>query len=217
MARLVYQVRENDNVGTALESLERGEYNVWLENVGIIGTLLVLSNVPQLFKVALKDVAKGQHIIKFGYPIGTATVNIQKGMIVHRGNLVFSDHEKIMLNPSFITNRFEIGDTRRLIKKGQTVKSSRIEGKVGKGKWTALTNIAPGSTLYCGNLLEEGERYKIDPKKLERMKERFARYVKKQKDPDFRVFLTDYYPIIRFYDKFRFDLSLREISESKGC
>ncbi|MBO4353872.1 MAG: UxaA family hydrolase, partial [Clostridia bacterium] len=38
-------------------------------------------------KYALCDIHKGEHVVKYGYPIGTATRDIKKGDHVHTHNL----------------------------------------------------------------------------------------------------------------------------------
>lgn len=43
--------------------------------------------IPGGHKVALKDIKKGENVIKYGYPIGHATKNIKKGEWVHTHNV----------------------------------------------------------------------------------------------------------------------------------
>jgi Altronate dehydratase len=45
------------------------------------------NNIPRGHKVALRDIKKGEKIIKYGYPIGQATRDIKKGEQVHTDNL----------------------------------------------------------------------------------------------------------------------------------
>lgn len=220
--KLIYQIRENDNVGTAIEALDQGKYEVWLENVGIVGNIHVASRVPQWFKVALKDVSEGQEVIKFGYSIGAASVKIWRGNIVHRGNIVFDSHEEIMLDPLVIEYRFEVGKSTKLIWKGQRIKAgenaafeSALVNRLGKEMGVAVTNIPAKNTLYCGNLLES-DGYKLGPEQLKKMRGEYATLIKKMTDIDFKIFATEFYHIVKFYTMLKSDLFLREISRRKG-
>ena len=55
------------------------------DNVGVLKK--PLGDLPMGHKIALKDVKKGEKIIKYGYPIGVATEDIKKGDFVHTHNL----------------------------------------------------------------------------------------------------------------------------------
>lgn len=57
------KINENDNVAVMLEGENRGH------------------------KIALKDIKKGEKIIKYGFPIGHATENIKEGEWVHTHNI----------------------------------------------------------------------------------------------------------------------------------
>ncbi|MDD6276898.1 MAG: altronate dehydratase family protein [Clostridia bacterium] len=63
-----------DNVAVAVRALKKGE---------ILDGVAVLEDVPFGHKAALKDIKKGEDIIKYGYPIGHAKRDIQKGEWVH--------------------------------------------------------------------------------------------------------------------------------------
>ena len=47
----------------------------------------VCVNLETGHKIALYDIKKGADIIKYGYPIGYAAENIEKGKIVHSHNM----------------------------------------------------------------------------------------------------------------------------------
>ena len=60
-----------------------------LDQVVLIGDkqLVLKSPITVGHKVALKDISKGQKIIKYGVSIGSATHNIQMGEHVHLSNV----------------------------------------------------------------------------------------------------------------------------------
>ena len=70
-----------DNVATALKEIECGEY------IQAEWKLAVREKIPAGFKVSLADLKKGDSVIKYGYPIGIATVLIAPGDIVHTHNI----------------------------------------------------------------------------------------------------------------------------------
>ena len=71
-----------DNVVTCTQTLSQGE------EVMINGTMVGLkSNVWLGHKLAARAIAKGELIIKYGVPIGTATENIALGDHVHTHNI----------------------------------------------------------------------------------------------------------------------------------
>ena len=79
-AALVISAR--DNVATALEPLERGRT---IEVAG--ATLVIVEPVPRGHKVSLRRIAKGESVVKYGSPIGTATSDIAAGSHVHVHNV----------------------------------------------------------------------------------------------------------------------------------
>ena len=58
------------------ETLSIGERNIAVENA-----------IPLGFKVAARDIAPGERILKYGAPIGSATQPIRAGEIVHVHNM----------------------------------------------------------------------------------------------------------------------------------
>lgn len=71
-------INEKDNVAVALHEIKKNE-----EHDGVI----FLNDIPFGHKVALKDIAKGENIIKYGFPIGCAKNDIKAGEHVHTHNL----------------------------------------------------------------------------------------------------------------------------------
>lgn len=55
------------------------------DNVGVLKK--PLGEIPMGHKIALRDIKKGEKVVKYGYPIGVATQDIKKGDFVHTHNL----------------------------------------------------------------------------------------------------------------------------------
>lgn len=70
-------INSKDNVAVCLRDFKKGEE---------VNGVLLLEDIPQAHKVALKDINEGEDIIKYGYPIGHATKAIKKGEHVHVSN-----------------------------------------------------------------------------------------------------------------------------------
>ncbi len=71
-------ISPRDNVGVALYELNTGD---------VFNGVTVLGSIPEKHKFSLVDIAEGEDVIKYGYPIGKATRNIKKGEHVHTHNL----------------------------------------------------------------------------------------------------------------------------------
>ena len=78
-------ISERDNVATALHALEPGGP---LEVAGT--SLTVRDPIPSGHKIALRDIAVGQPVVKYGSPIGVATAPIAAGAHVHTHNVASS-------------------------------------------------------------------------------------------------------------------------------
>ena len=75
-------ISERDNVATALEALETGR-ELSLGNA----TLTVGEPIPRGHKVAVRAISSGEPVVKYGSPIGVATVDIAAGTHVHTHNV----------------------------------------------------------------------------------------------------------------------------------
>jgi altronate dehydratase len=75
-------ISDRDNVATALEPLEPGRHIEILN-----GVVTVIEPIPSGHKVALRAIAAGSAVIKYGSPIGLASADIQPGAHVHTHNL----------------------------------------------------------------------------------------------------------------------------------
>jgi altronate dehydratase len=72
-----------DNVAVALKTLGVGEITVAKGTEGF----RALEEIPASHKIALKDIPKGEEIIKYGEIVAVSTRDIKKGEWVHTHNL----------------------------------------------------------------------------------------------------------------------------------
>ena len=75
-------ITAKDNVAVALRALSSGE-TITDGNI----TVTLLQEIPFGHKFALREIALGENIIKYGHPIGHATQTIQAGQHIHTHNL----------------------------------------------------------------------------------------------------------------------------------
>lgn len=76
------QIRPEDNVAVALKPLKQGTDAVLPSQ-----TVPVAEDIPAGHKIALRPIAAGEKVIKYGAPIGVATQPIGSGSWVHTHNL----------------------------------------------------------------------------------------------------------------------------------
>ena len=76
-----FQIDLRDNVATALEALCAGP--VRLLGDAAAQEIQAVTDVPVGHKIALKDIASGEMIVKYGVIIGRATAEIPVGSWVH--------------------------------------------------------------------------------------------------------------------------------------
>ena len=77
----VIVISDADNVATALETLAPGS----VLN-GVVG-VTVLDAIPRGHKIAIRPIAAGTSVMKYGSPIGVAMADIPAGAHVHTHNL----------------------------------------------------------------------------------------------------------------------------------
>ncbi len=75
-------IKEIDNVAVCLRPFIKGE-EIEINSISIS----FKEDVPQGHKVAITHISKGENIIKYGYPIGSAKANIEIGEHVHIHNV----------------------------------------------------------------------------------------------------------------------------------
>ena len=73
MSQLI-RIHPDDNVAVALEPVPAGT---------VFGGVTALTHIPQGHKMALTDLSAGEKVIKYGLPIGHATVSVAAGQWVH--------------------------------------------------------------------------------------------------------------------------------------
>lgn len=79
-------VEPDDDVVVVLESVSKGDHVGYIvENTE--REIVSLSDIPIYHKIAVRDIKKGEHIIKYGEKIGVAILDIQYGEHVHVQNL----------------------------------------------------------------------------------------------------------------------------------
>jgi altronate hydrolase len=78
-------ISDRDNVATALEPLAAGR-ELRVGNVSI----RLREEIPRGHKVALRTIAAGEPIVKYGSPIGIATADVAAGAHVHTHNVASS-------------------------------------------------------------------------------------------------------------------------------
>jgi altronate hydrolase len=79
----IIQLHPADNVGVLLQDMKQGE------TLDFEGHLLTLrSDIGFGHKVALTAIAQGQHVLKYGLPIGSAIHDIAAGEHVHVQNII---------------------------------------------------------------------------------------------------------------------------------
>ena len=83
--RAVLVISERDNVATALIALQPGQS---FDAGGYMVT--AFEPIAPGHKVALRAIAPGEAVVKYGSPIGTATVEIVAGAHVHTHNVASS-------------------------------------------------------------------------------------------------------------------------------
>ena len=79
-------ISEQDNVATATRDIKAGE-KVTVRVGGEENELLVKNDIRFLHKFALKDIKKGEKVLKYGTVIGEATGDIVQGEHVHVHNV----------------------------------------------------------------------------------------------------------------------------------
>ena len=86
--KLALKVDDLDNVATIFANgiVDGMEVEV-LDKKGASETITVHGDVPYGHKIALRDIAKGEPIMKYGESIGAASHDIKKGDYVHIHNM----------------------------------------------------------------------------------------------------------------------------------
>lgn len=105
MAKKILQINSADNVAVVLQSIVPGE------EINFNGKLLKINeNIPAGHKLALKNIASGDRVIKYGSTIGEAIADIPAGSWVHTHNLrtALKEKEEYKYDPFFVENKIDI-------------------------------------------------------------------------------------------------------------
>jgi altronate dehydratase small subunit len=86
MSEAVIVIDERDNVATALRAIEQGE-SLHINAGGATIEITVLEPIAFGHKIALADLEKGSHIVKYGEVMGLATRDIARGEHTHVHNV----------------------------------------------------------------------------------------------------------------------------------
>jgi altronate dehydratase small subunit len=86
MLKLAKLINDKDNVITALADMAAGE-EVKVRRKGEEMIYRCNQDIPFGHKISIENIKKGDKIIKYGEPIGSATQDIRKGDWVHTHNV----------------------------------------------------------------------------------------------------------------------------------
>lgn len=79
--KTIYKINQRDNLVVALQDVKKGE------SIQVDGkTVTVNTDIIAGHKIAIADIAKGDCIVKYGFPIGTAACDIAAGDWIHTHN-----------------------------------------------------------------------------------------------------------------------------------
>ncbi len=78
----IFKINDDDNVAVAIEDIPAGT------SVDVAGsTVTAAEEIPAGHKMALRDLAEGEAVVKYGYPIGYTKAPVKKGGWIHTHNL----------------------------------------------------------------------------------------------------------------------------------
>ena len=75
-----------DNVAVAIEPIAKGTASVWVAG-GEEASVTALEDITIYHKLATRDIAKGEPVVKYGEHIGVAACDIKAGEHVHVHNV----------------------------------------------------------------------------------------------------------------------------------
>ena len=87
--KLALKVDDKDNVATIFANgITDGTEVEIRDKRGDMEPVHVVGDIPYGHKIAVRDIKKGEPIMKYGESIGAASADIQKGEYVHIHNMV---------------------------------------------------------------------------------------------------------------------------------
>ncbi len=86
--KIALKVNARDNVATLFADGTSDGDTVEIRDKGGAGeSVTVIGDVPYGHKIAVRDISRGEQIVKYGEAIGTASRDIKRGEYVHVHNL----------------------------------------------------------------------------------------------------------------------------------
>ena len=79
-------IHNNDNVITALESLQSGSVARYQDDRELV-EIVITEEIPKFHKIAVVDIQESEPVYKYGQLIGEAITTISKGSHVHDHNI----------------------------------------------------------------------------------------------------------------------------------
>ena len=79
-------LEKEDNVVTVVEHMKKGDTIEYLDKDENKQSLEAKDDIRIFHKVAIKDIPKGDFVLKYGEHIGVASEDIKKGQHVHQHN-----------------------------------------------------------------------------------------------------------------------------------
>ena len=79
-------IHKDDSVAISIEKIAKGDMVEFKKENEVI-SFKAIDDIPMYHKVALKDIKKGEPILKYGEHIGQASQEIKKGNHVHEHNV----------------------------------------------------------------------------------------------------------------------------------
>lgn len=86
MKKQAVVINVNDNVATLVDDFKSGTEIHYFSGEQE-GSVILLQDIPLGHKVAIREIKKGEEIIKYGESLGGATTDIKVGQHVHVHNM----------------------------------------------------------------------------------------------------------------------------------
>lgn len=80
-------VKDQDSCVTSVCPISAGEAVVYHDAHGAVCSVIAAEDIPAYHKVAVRNIAEGDYVVKYGEQIGVALCNIRVGDYVHVHNL----------------------------------------------------------------------------------------------------------------------------------
>jgi altronate hydrolase len=129
------KINEKDSVAVAFRQIKAGDSL----DAGI--NIKVEENIPMAHKIAVKQIEKGEEVLKYGHSIGIATEKILPGSWVHTHNLIPSEEtDSFEYRPK--SGDFSPKQTEKLFFKGY----KRDDGQAGIRNYIFVI-----PTVFCAN------------------------------------------------------------------